>query len=156
MRMNSERTKKLTLDWPERLSFDSTCDRIVTYYSEKIGITTERESIFYKKRLLDVFLFALALGKQKGIRTKVLKKSRVMPTDALREEEIWLMTSIALSEDNADLDILTKPDEIVNICEEYANTGINTLVTLDFTSTGSDPLEPYENLLQENLEKANN
>lgn len=79
-----------------------------------------------------------------------------MPTNALREEEIWLMTSIALAEDGSDLDILTKPEEIVKICEEYANTGINALITLDYNTSLSDPLQPYEKFFQDTLQDLSN
>jgi len=151
--MSSEISKKLTLDWPENMSYDISDTPISENYSERTGFTQKRTSIFHKKRLLDIFLFALALGKQKGIRTPLKKKSQSMPTNALTEEEIWMMTCVALSEPNADLDILTKPAEIVKICEEYANTGINELITRDYNSSLSDPLGPYEKLLEENLEK---
>jgi len=151
--MSSEISKKLTLDWPENISYDSSNDQISENFSERTGFVTKRISIFHKKRLLDVFLFALALGKQKGIRTPLKKKSQSMPTKALTEEEIWMMTSVALSEPKSDLDLLTKPSEIVKICEEYANTGINELITRDYNSSLSDPLGPYEKLLEENLEK---
>lgn len=151
--MSSEISKKLTLDWPPHISYDSSDERISENFSERTGFVAKRTSIFYKKRLLDIFLFALALGKRKGIRTPLKKKSQSMPTDALTEEEIWLMTSVALSEPKSDLDILTKPAEIVKICEEYANTGINDLITRDYNSSLSDPLGPYEKLLEEGLKE---
>lgn len=151
--MSSELSKKLTIDWPKNMSYDTSDERISDYFSERVGVVTKRGSIFYKKRLIDVFLFAMALGKQKGLRTPLDKKSISMPTDALKEEEIWLMSSVALSEKESDLDILTKPEEIVKICEEYANTGVKHLIALDFGTSLSDPLEPYEKLLEENLEK---
>lgn len=151
--MSSELSKKLTIDWPKNMSYDISDERISDYFSERVGVVTKRGSIFHKKRLIDVFLFAMALGKQKGLRTPLGKKSNSMPTDALKEEEIWLMSSVALSEKDADLDILTKPEEIVKICEEYANTGVKALIALDFSTSISDPLEPYEKLMEENLEK---
>lgn len=151
--MSTETSKKLTVDWPDLVSYDLSNDRIASYYSDREGVTRKRGSIFYDKRLLDVFLVAMAIGKQKGYRTKLEKKSRSMPTNALREEEIWLMTSIALAEENSDLDILTKPEEIVKICEEYANTGINTLITLDYNTSLSDPLQPYEKFFEDTLQE---
>jgi len=151
--MSSDISKKLTVDWPKNMSYDISDQRTADYVSERVGVVTKRGSIFYKKRLLDVFLFAMAKGKQKGLRTPLTKKSNSMPTDALKEEEIWLMSSIALSEKNSDLDILTKPEEIIKICEEYANTGVKDLIAIDFSTSISDPLEPYEKLMEDNLEK---
>ena len=151
--MSSEISKKLIIDWPKNMSYDTSDERISDYFSERVGVVTKRGSIFHKKRLIDVFLFAMALGKQKELRTPLAKKSLSMPTDALKEEEIWLMSSIALSEKDADLDILTTPEEIVKICEEYANTGVKSLIALDYSTSLSDPLEPYEKLMEENIVK---
>jgi hypothetical protein len=71
-----------------------------------------------------------------------------MPTDALKAEEIWLMTAVALAEPGSTIDILTRPVEIVNICEQYANAGIQVLMELDKGVISSDPLGPYEDHLK--------
>lgn len=146
--------KKIIADWPEFLSYDNSDEKIKKFYSEFEGEKTKRGSIFYGKRLLDIFLLSMAIGKQSGIRTKLENKSRTMPRNALTEDEIWLMTCVAFTEKDGDLKVLTDPKEIVNICEEYANTGIRKLIALDIGSSFSDPLGPYEDLLEKKLKEA--
>ncbi len=152
--MDSRNVKKIIVDWPEFLSYDNSDDKIKSFYSEQEGEKTKSSSIFYGKRLLDIFLLAMAIGKQSGTRTKLVNKSRSMPRSALTEEEIWMMTCVALTEEEGELKVLTEPKDIVNICEEYANTGIRKLIALDYGSSISDPLEPYEELLSKKLTEA--
>lgn len=153
--MDSRNLKKIVADWPEFISYDNSDDKIKNFYSEHEGEKSKKSSIFYKKRLLDIFLLAMAIGKQSGGgRTKLVSKSRTMPRDALTEEEIWMMTCVAFEEKEGDLNVLSDPKELVNICEEYANTGIRKLMALDYGSSITDPMEPYENLLTKNLDKS--
>lgn len=149
--MDSKNIKRIVADWPDDISYDSSDDKIKNYYSQSDGAVSKRSSIFHGKRLLDIFMFSLALGKNTGYRTPLNSKSKSMPKEALTEEEIWLMTCIALLEKNGDLNVLTDPREIVNICEEYANTGIRKLLSIDLGSSISDPLAPYEELLEKQM-----
>ena len=148
----SKVSKILTVDWPKYMSYDNLHEKTAEHFSEREGVINKPGSIFYKKRLIDVFLFAMAIGRQEGLRTLLGRKSMTIPTNRLKEEEVWLMCSVALSENKSDLDILTKPDEIIKICEEYANTGIKTMIALDY-GYKSDPSEPYEKLMEENIIK---
>jgi hypothetical protein len=152
--MDSRNLKKIVADWPEFLSYDNSDEKIKSFYSEHAGEKTKKSSIFYEKRLLDIFLLAMAIGKQSGGgRLKLASKSRTMPRNALTEEEIWIMTCVAFEEKEGDLNVLSDPKELVNICEEYANAGIRKLMALDYGSSITDPLEQYENLLTKNLDK---
>lgn len=151
--MDSTIIKQITADWPGNLSYDKSDDKIKAFYSESEGATTKRGSIFFGKRLLDIFIFAMALGKQSGVRTPLKSKSQTMPVTSLRQDEVWLMTCVALVEPKSDLDIFAKPKDIVTICEEYANTGIKRLIAIDARASPSDPLGPYEELLEKHLQK---
>jgi len=67
------------------------------------------------------------------------KKVKSMPKSALHEEEIWLMTSIAIAHENS-TKVISDPKRIVEICEGYANGGIGVLMSWD----GAGTLDRYE------------
>jgi hypothetical protein len=136
--------RKLVSNWPQYISYENSDPTISKFYDEALGAVTNENSIFHKKRLLEIFIFSMAIGKFEGMKMELKKKSRSMPTDALKAEEIWLMTAVALAEPGSNIDILTKPSEIVNICEQYANAGIQVLMSLDKDTITSDPLGMYE------------
>lgn len=147
--MEQSKTRKLISDWPQNISYDNSDLTISSFYAEQSGAVKNPNSIFFNKRLLDIFLFSMAIGKNLKMRIPLRKRSRSMPTDALKPEEIWLMTAVALAEPGNDIDILTRPGEIVEICEQYANAGIPILVKLDRESISPDPLSSYQEYFKE-------
>ena len=147
--------KRLTEGWPEGISYNTGDKEIDDYYDKNNGAVSKRTSFFYKKRLLDIFIYAMAIGKKLGKHTSFTDRSYSMPVDALKEDEIWLMISVALSEKNNDLKLFENPKEIVRTCEEYANAGIKPLIELDRITSIDNPNGSFEEKLQELLKDLN-
>lgn len=147
--------KRLTEGWPENISYNEGDKEIDDYYDKNTGAVSKRTSFFYKKRLLDIFIYAMAIGKKLDSHTPFTARSSTMPVDALKEDEIWLMISVALSETNNDLKLFENPKEIVRLCEEYANAGIKTLIELDRITSNDNPNGLFEEKLQELLKDLN-
>lgn len=147
--MTDKITLQLQSDWPDYMSYDKKNSEIASFYSSIRGVVTQRGSIFYQKRQIDIFLLAMAIGKQKQLRIKLKGRSDSIKRNALLEKEVWLMCSVALAE-KKDLAVLGNPAEIVKICEEYANGGIHTLISMHKMP---GVLEPFEESLDELLEK---
>jgi hypothetical protein len=139
--------KKLIVDWPDYISYDNSNEKVSDFYDDRKGATQNPNSIFHGKRLLDIFLFAMAIGRYYDLREPLKKKSRTMPKDALKDNEVWMMTAVALATSTT-LAILTQPREIVEICEEYANGGIRTVIAMDNGGTPENWLQSYEDRLK--------
>ena len=86
------------------------------------------KSIFKDLGLKDIFLYALALGFKDGARLQINKRRANIRLQYFNEQDEWLLKVVAISEAQ-NLDILTKPKDIINIAEEYANRGITLLQT---------------------------
>ena len=142
----SNKGNDLLYGWPENISYNKSTE-IEKYFSKERGAVNESTSLFYqKKRILEIFIFAMALGKNRKSYLpwsdiSKSKKSLTMPTDALTEEEIWLMTCIAISHENKGIEVIKHPKKIVEICEGYANGGIALLLSYDKSPR---PLEKFE------------
>lgn len=147
--MSNNTSKHLTYDWPHDISYDSDRKHVDDFYSKINGAISEKSSIFYQKRQIDIFLLAMAIGKSMGSRELIRKPSHAIRRDALNEIEAWMMCSVALS-DTKSLDVLAEPSKAVRICEEYANGGIDTLIALDKRPGDS----VYEEFLKDVLEKS--
>ena len=124
-------SRQLQADWPTHMSYDMSDGDVDRFYSSINGVLTEQNSIFYRKRQIDIFLLAMAIGKELNTKKPLKKPSQSIRRDALNEEEIWLMCCVGLSEDDANLDILAEPTKLIRMCEEYSNGGINTLIQLE-------------------------
>ena len=64
----------------------------------------------------------------------------------MQEEHVWGMIAVAMAEKDSDLNTLDKGNEMVKICEEYANTGMKTLIVMDGTPEGME--EKFDDLLR--------
>lgn len=148
--MSNRVSRRLQADWPENISYDK-IPEIDDFYSTVKGTIRDASSIFYKKRQIDIFLLAMAIGIELGERKKLTKPSQTIPRNVLTEIEVWMMCSVALAEERA-LDILANPPKIIKICEEYANGGIKTLMSINMQS-GPVISEPYEEYLEKLLDK---
>ena len=148
--MSRKIAKRIQADWPLHLSFDKSDGNIEAFYSSVDGRITEKSSIFYGKRQVDIFMLSMAIGMEKGSREKVKKPSESIRRDALEEKEVWMMCSVAL-ETEPRLDILADTKELIRICEEYANGGIKTLMVLE--KTGNNTSVQYEEFLTEIIDK---
>ena len=138
-------------NWPRNLSYSSK-DDIKKYYST-FGAVKLPHSFFYEKMAVDIFLMAMAIGKDIGTITPIRGgKVNNLPTQSLTDAAIWAMISIALSEEGSDLNTLEDGTEIFRICEGYANTGINTLITLDNTGEVGNWAKRFEEKFEKHLE----
>lgn len=146
-------TNKIALhlqsDWPTHMSYDKSDTDSENFYSIIKGAIGEKGSIFHQRRQIDIFMLAMAIGKEKRIRTKLKSPSNTIRRDALTEKEVWLMCSVALAEEE-NLEVLGDPSKVVKICEEYANGGIQTLISMHRMP---GVLDPFENSLTELLDR---
>lgn len=147
-------SRQLSADWNPHMSFDKKNTDAETFYSTQNGAITERTSLFYKRRQIDIFMLAMAIGKAQNSRKKIHSPSNSIKSDALTEDELWLMCCVALSEDDADIDTLADPKKLIKICEEYSNGGIGTLIELD-RQTDLDHGQ-YEEFLENALKSSTN
>ena len=145
-------SRQLQADWPVYMSYDNGDSDTDRFYHTGKGAILEESSIFYQKRQIDIFLLAMAIGKEQKTRKPLGKPSNSIRRDALTEEEVWLMCCVALSEDDANLETIADPKKIVKICEEYANGGIKTLIQLD-TQTDINN-QQYEESLERALKSS--
>lgn len=148
--MSSKISRQLSSDWPHEISYDKSKSGVEDFYSTVRGTISEKSSIFYKKRQIDIFLLAMAIGKSLGEPESLKSPSAVIRRDALSEKEVWMMCSVALSVAKS-LDVLAEPSKAVRICEEYANAGIGTLMAQ--SKRPGDAALPYEEFLKEVLDR---
>lgn len=151
--MSRKTAKRIQADWPMHLSYDKSDSNIENFYSSVNGCITEKSSIFYGKRQIDIFLLAMAIGVEHNNREKVKKPSDSIRRDALTEKEVWMMCSVALAEEST-LDILADSKELIRICQEYANGGVKTLMVME--KRGRSVGGEYEELLIKAIGKLDN
>lgn len=157
----SKKATELISNWPESISYPSGSDenwgKVAIFYSTKNGAISQEGSLFYRKdertRLLDIFMMAMSIGKNRDIflpweELKGVKAQPNMPKSALREHEIWLMTSVAISHTKS-TNVVNDPKQIVSICEGYANGGISLLMSWDSKKN----IEEYEKELLDLIKK---
>jgi len=98
------------------------CDSLKEYQTLK-----EETTFFKKSENSEIFMIAMSLGFNGGIKTPLKKgKEGLARLDYFKEEHISMMKSIAVM-DAKNVEILTNEEEIYCIAEEYANTGIRLL-----------------------------
>ena len=143
-------------NWPKYISYNKSDTRVELYYDDKKkeGAKNKKTSFFYGKTGLDIFLMAMALGKDIGSKTPIPKggKANNLPTSSLTDATMWAMISVALSEEDSDLDTLTDGKKIYEICEGYANTGILPLITLDETGEIGNYQSQFEDKFKKYIE----
>jgi len=144
--MSLHKTRKLTYDWEPHFSYDKNDEEVVSFYSvdKPESATNDIGSIFYKKTLWDIFVCAMAIGKHKEARKPLVKPSKSIPVDFIKESHIVSMLGVAFSDDSIGLEILQNPKELRVICEEYANGGIEFLIEMKKLRDHDNPLSEYE------------
>ena len=141
--------KKLTAGWP-KVGYNGEDEDVRNFYARISGTIKDRKSFFVHKKLADVFIFALALGKHAGIKKPYEKKGDRRDTIdmeyfASRPEYVWMMIATAIDESNGDLGIFEDPkSRIIDVCEQYANYGIQLLMDMEGRASASDPYIGYE------------
>ena len=165
----TEREKQYDLDvkgmlahWPA-IGYDSSVDKVLAFYNNNDGEKASRHSFFYKKKLTDIFIFSMLLGKKEGAKEdyKDNGKGRKSTIDALRFADnpnyVWMMLAVAIEEiskkePNRDLTEIVNPEnakEVIDICEKYANHGIHELIEINSKEGFLGYEELFEKLLEE-------
>ena len=142
--------------WPKYIAYNKKDTRISDFYSDKgkEGARNKRQSFFYEKTGLDIFLMAMALGKDIGSKTPIPSggKANNLPTSSLSDTGMWAMISVALSEKDSNLNTLDDGTKIYEICEGYANTGILPLITMDETGEIGNYQKQFEDKFKKYIE----
>ena len=69
-------------------------------------------------------------------------------------EYVWMMIATAIEESDGDLRIFEDPKtKIIDVCEQYANYGIQLLMEMEGRASTSDPYIGYEEKFKEILEQ---
>ncbi len=93
-------------------------------------LTSEQSSIFYKQSESSVFITAAAVGfYRKEPKELTSKKTDLFVTSTLGKdnaEKLWIMKAIAIAYTGT-LEIIDDMKKVVEICEKYANSGIDIL-----------------------------
>ena len=157
--------RKIIADWNEYWSYDAGDETKKNFFAKGVekGVVDDRNSMFYKKIQWDVFLYSMAIGKHlemkeggKGGRKPLSKRADAMPVKYLKIEQISTILGVVFSLDDVDLSILNNPREIRNICEEYANAGVEELIRMEKTKDSDNPLSEYEKNMRQFLDKIKN
>lgn len=150
------RTKQIVTGWGW-VGYDGEDPKISKFYNKFSGSTKGIKSMFEGKKLADIFIFSMILGKKAGITKDYKKKADRKATInieyiASNPEYIWMMIAIALEETKGDITIFQEPKRIIDICEKYANYGITLLIDMEEErGTTTDPHLGYEEKFQELL-----
>lgn len=109
----------------DRVSIEEKVHEIYKTLIEKSNQRPESSPFFLMK---DVFMWAAALGVQKGKRRPLTgNKTQIFRWDQFAQDiDVTALKIIALAE-TGEVEILLKEDEILRIAEEYANEGIREL-----------------------------
>ena len=142
--------------WPKYIAYNKKETRVANFYSDKgnEGARNKKQSFFHGKTGLDIFMMAMALGKDIGTPTSIPSGGRAnnLPTSSLNDENMWAMISVALAEKDSNLDTLSDGTKIYEICEGYANTGILPLITLDETGEIGNYQKHFEDKFKKYIE----
>ena len=153
--------RKILADWPEYWSYDAGVEEKKDFFVRGVakGVVDDPNALFYKKIQWDVFLYSMAIGRDlemkqggKGGRKPLSKRADAMPVKYLKIEQISRILGVVFSLDDVDLSILNNPREIRDICEQYANTGVEELLRMEKTRDDKNPLSEYEKSMRHFLE----
>jgi len=162
-------TKRILLGWPPKIAYDGNNDTVVSFYSKASGQTQERTSFFKGKKLTSIFIYAMCLGKRKGLYNDYEKKDGKIDRRATidveyfasQPEYVWMMIATAFDhaknvdgmDSNQLLKLFDNPAKIVEICEKYANFGIHELMDMNDKASVGDPYRGYDEKLNELLDE---
>ncbi|ARS64872.1 hypothetical protein NMSP_1257 [Candidatus Nitrosomarinus catalina] len=149
-----------------KVGFDGNVPGVSDFYSKFKGSTRDRTSFFSGCTDKDIFIYAMCIGKQKGLKNEYLKgengkidrKDHIDMEYFKRDPEyLWMMLATALTE-SRDLESgeptldSFEPKNVLKICEEYANAGITFLMKMNNECRPTDPYSAYEEKLKELLD----
>lgn len=155
----------------KKVAYDGNIPEVVEFYSRFKGKTKERTSFFRGATDKDIFIFAMCLGKKKGLKNefttiidengkkKIDKRESIDMVYFTRDPEyLWMMLATALTEtrepetDEPTLEAFD-PNNVLKICQEYANAGIHELMKMEKTTGKTDPFKDYDKKLVELLDE---
>ena len=156
--------KGMLAHWPS-IGYDSDVDDVAAFYAKADGQTRNHNSFFYGKKLTDIFIFSMLLGKKAGVTEDYVNKGkgRKSTIDALRFADnpnyVWMILAVAIDEisknqPERDITEIVKPEnakEVIDICEKYANHGIHELIEIN----SKEGFLGYEKLFEKLLEEKN-
>lgn len=113
----------------------------------------QNTGLFKGLSLLELFAISLILGKKFNKRTPMGRGAvdRIHESTVSNSDVKFLMMALAVNE-NDSLDIFNNGSEYIEICEEYAKTGISLLVD-DYSNRDYDLLNDMEYELLEYFDK---
>jgi len=157
--------RKIISDWDEYWSYDKGDEAKKRFFAKGTdsSVVEDENSMFHNKLQWDVFLYSMAIGRYleikqggKGGRKPLSKRTDAMPVKYLKIEQISIILGVVFSLDDVDLSILNNPREIRDICEEYANAGVEELIRMEKTKDNDNPLSEYEKELRQFLDRIKN
>lgn len=110
-------------------------------------------SIFYQKRLWDIFRYSLALGVHDERQLDFKRSSATIPTDHMHDQDIVAIFAAVFSVKDVNLEILQEPKKIQTICENFANYGVRKLMLINSQVDPANPIMAYESQLNEIINK---
>lgn len=99
-------------------------------YTDKKGgwLNKESKTIFAGKFQKDLFIFAMAIGKQRHQKTPLTSKLSNVRVDAMTEKQKWALLSVSISENKSLLCLKDEAPLYAN-AEEYAHEGLTILIS---------------------------
>lgn len=112
----------------------------------------ESKSPFAGEQMSKLFMFALGVGFDQGLRMSVEDSVGIFNKDVLKNDEKWIIKSVAVKEEE-DPEILRDEDEMYQIAEEYANGGIDAIYEVvngpddTFSTLSTEVITQYQDKL---------
>ena len=100
-----------------------------------------------------VLFHSMTLAFMKGIRKHFKGGSQVFANAHLKDEETNLIMAIAIAEEGLDVLLSQNSEKIYRMAEEYANSGLDIVYNMVFSSDSGDPLANFEAVIAEVLSK---
>jgi dnd system-associated protein 4 len=121
-------------------------------HSKFLKLINDSSSPFYKKTMKSVFMYAMGIGFRNHKRVALKKRTASIPYSAFSDEDLSIIKAIAISEKKS-VDVLFGEhiQEMFEIAEEYANSGIDLLGYQVFGPEPGDPDKKMEQYLRDIL-----
>ena len=152
-----------------KVAYDGTNTQTRNIYDHVEGETRKHGGFFEGKKDTDIFIYAMCLGKRKGLYNDYEKKDGKIDRRATidveyfasQPEYVWMMIATAFDhaknvdgmDSNQLLKLFDNPAKIVEICEKYANFGIHELMDMNDKASVGDPYRGYDEKLNELLDE---
>ena len=149
-----------------KVAYDGNIPGVSDFYSKFKGGTRDRTSFFAGSTDKDIFIYAMCIGKHKGLKNEFVKgengkldrKDHIDMEYFKRDPEyLWMMLATALV-DTKDpetreptLDAL-EPNNVLDICQSYANAGIHDLIKMEKDVGKDDPFRSFDKKLSDLVE----